>query len=369
MGVQEFLHKLLSGERDGTVLWKIPLGEIDYPPITDPAEGVAVATLAENMLRLGQLQPLLLSKIKGAKNGASYRLIAGRRRLEALRMLGKTHASAIVITCKEEEVALLELSDNFMAREMDVWRAADALANSMEAGFALSKLSRLLGQSTEVLDQLLQLRDLPSQQKRLLKLLGASMQDALAFLKLSESVRLPLLKRAIEEPCKSLSAYVDEYLHNPIPSALQMHKVWSADVRLFANTLQRSVETMEKAGFYCEVLQEDDETGHTFTVRLTKPQNHPHSTDNVSRETFIEEEYEQISLPLDEKIGEKRCGIEIFRAIAEDEVRYAEIVHEQSVSENVSRETLEIGNLIKRKSRKKRENAEKLEICIDEPMK
>ena len=63
MMIKEMIGKILAGERDGTTLWKIAINEIDYPTIADPAEGVTVAALAENILRCGQLQPILVYRI------------------------------------------------------------------------------------------------------------------------------------------------------------------------------------------------------------------------------------------------------------------------------------------------------------------
>lgn len=379
MMIRELLNNLLAGERGGTVLWKIAVGEIDYPPVTDPSEGVVVATLAENILRLGQLQPILVSKVKGANTSGQYRLIAGRRRLEAIRMLGRTHINAIVVACEDADIPLLALSDNLLHHDADYWRVSELMANLAAAGWTTIKLSRLLGMSQDTVERLMELRGLPQQQRLLLDLASASMEDAIMLLKLPQELRTPLLKSA-QNSERSIAGLVESYLKNPDPSTLQLHRVWAADVRLFVNTLRRSAETMEKAGFDCEIAQQDEEDGYTFTIRLRKhaaPRVSEKSTtavmlQDVSRETLSSTpQFERTSLLVDQadmcdadNVGDAGA-LSIFRAIAEDEVRYAEMVHCEKMADDVSRETIDSG----KKRRRKRENAEKLEICIDETAK
>ena len=103
----ETITKILTGDRDGTTLWTVALHEIEYAPITDPAEGIWIASLAESILRCGQLQPILLYRNKQVVRGQpQYYLIAGRRRMEAMRMLGRTHVNAIVVRCDAKKDSL-----------------------------------------------------------------------------------------------------------------------------------------------------------------------------------------------------------------------------------------------------------------------
>ena len=290
----EWIMKSLMGNREGTLLWKIPLGEIECEPISDPAEGVAVASLAENILKVGLLQPLLVWKSKSASNGTRYRLVAGRRRYEALRMLGKTHANAIIADCKEEDLPLLALSDNYMHRECDPFWLSESLLKLSNGGYEISRLSRLLGAPSSVLESQLAICKLSAEEQRLLRLCNASLQDVLAYLGIPETLRETFLHRALEQGT-SLWKLAEDFHHNPIATAMQTRKVWSADLRLFVNTLQRSVQTMESAGFSCGICHEELEDETVFTIRLRKSDlsDRRHIAadlnENVPRETFSEQ--------------------------------------------------------------------------------
>lgn len=331
MKIRDWIWKYWLGDRGGVVLWKIPLGEIDCEAISDPAEGVAIASLAENILKVGLLQPLLLWKSKSAQDGTRYRLIAGRRRLEALRMLGKTHADAIVTDCREEELPLLALSDNFLHRETDPFAMADRLAMLTENGVGILQLSRLLGTPSSVLESVLSIRFLDGEQRRFLRLCHPSLQDILAYLTIPESVRQVFLRRAADEGA-TLSDLVKDYHRNPSSFALQTCKVWTADLRLFANTIRRAVQTMEDAGFSCDVCHEEREDETVFTIHLRKDgvlSHHSQRLDtnkNVSRETFLDVQMHGDPLRSDEV--DMICKV------------YSESASEEDWTVNVSRETL-----------------------------
>ncbi len=358
----EWINKFIFGDRGGTVLWKIPLGEIDYEPISNPAEGVAVATLAENIMKVGLLQPLLVWKCKSLQSGTVYRLISGRRRLEALRMLGKTHVGAIVVDCEEEDLPLLALSDNLMRREMEPFAVSDNVAQLIDSGYSIPRLSRLLGVSGTVIEQFLAARSLTSAQQRSLKMCDASLQDVIAFFQIPEGLRDSVLQRAMSDETVSVAELAREYRDNPMSSVLQSLKIWSTDVRLFANTVERGVQTMQKGGMQCNIEQMESDSEVSFVIRFKKSTT-PNVADlreskeeNVSRETFSDDSYEQISLAIEEPAFDN-----IFKAIAADEQTDEKV----SRIQNVSRETFLHKNASKKK-RNQRENAEKLEFCIDE---
>lgn len=357
----EWIHRLFLGERGGTILWKIPLGEIEYEPISDPAEGVSVATLAENILQVGLLQPILLWKMESAQNGTSYRLIAGRRRLEALRMLGKTHVSAIVVSCKEEELPLLALSDNGLHRDTDAFDVADKLAALICRGYTVARLSRLLGMPTVTLERLLSIRSLSDEHRRLLKLCGASGENVLALMQIPDELHEAVLHRAASDPSVSIAWLAEEYVSDPTAFALQFHKIWTADLKLFVNTLHRSIRTMENAGFLCEVLHQEKENEVAFTIRLRKPMTSTPAKSvavaipNVSRETFM---HNAVDLSI----------LDTENSLSGDVSEAANSTGNQNDRVcNVSRETLHRNEYKNKRNRK--ENVEKLKNCIDESSK
>lgn len=362
--LQEMIGKLIIGDRDGTTLWKIAIGEIEYAPITEPAEGVSVATLAENMLRCGQLQPILLCRIKEKSDStAKYRLITGRRRLEAMRMLGKTHISAIVVACEEEQIPLIALSDNLLHREPNYLAAAKQISSLIASNWTLGKLAPLLSESEESLSKLIALLDLPSDEQRLLKLCQISRADAVRLRELPDSQRRAVLEGCLADPSCDPKKLMDDLMRNPEPHAMQPQKVWVSDVRVFLNSVRRAAETMQKAGHDTEVEEDEQEGFYQFQIRVAKKAGAklPRGSANVSRETSRDLP-KNVSRETSKTAKSDRFAsiLSIFEAIAEDERTLGTT---ETDEQNVSRETCAdqvFGT---------QENGEKLEICIDEPLK
>ncbi len=322
--IKELIGKILAGERDGTTLWKISINEIDYSPITDPAEGVSVALLAENILNCGQLQPILLYRSKKALADQPYSLIAGRRRLEAMRMLGHTHVNAIVVRCDDEQAHLFSLSENFMHRQANVWEVADRVMLLVGAGVSIQHISSLLAVPPEELEELLTLPELSEDEIRLMKIARATREDIHRLLRLSPYVRREILESACASSDVDLAKLINDYTREPEPYTLQPYKICLSDVRLFLNTIDRAAERMRCAGYDISVQQIEANGEFDVTIRLARRAGVLLKSDslaNVSRETLE-------CTPARPRLS---SALSIFEAIAEDECAFYD---------DASRETL-----------------------------
>ena len=270
MMIKEIIGKILAGERDGTTLWKIAINEIDYPPITDPAEGVSVALLAENILNCGQLQPILLYRSTKASVTQPYSLISGRRRLEAMRMLGHTHVNAIVVRCDEKQAHLFSLSENFLHREANIWEVADRVKALIDAGMSIHRISALLAIPIDRLEEILALLDLPEDEARYMKNARVSCSDLHRLFKHSPYVRREILEAVCLSADEDLTKLLDDWTREPEPYTLQPYRVCVGDVRLFLNTVDRGVERMRSAGYDVHLQQSELDDGFDVRIRIAK---------------------------------------------------------------------------------------------------
>lgn len=327
MKIMDIIGKLLAGERNGTSLWKIPLGEIAYEAITDPAEGVLVASLAENILRCGLLQPILISKCEKRENTAEkYTLVAGRRRLEAVRMLGRTHIDAIVVSCEQTASEMLTLSENLMRSDPDYLRVAELLLKMENAGMVKERIRSMLALTEREYDGLRRLLLLPPDQLAAIKKANISKTDALRLAELEASLRQAALAKCTADLSMDVSAFIREVCEKKDPELTQTRKVMVADARMFVNSVDRAAETMRKAGYDISVCRSEDEDEYTFTIRAARRKGE-HLKDvrvsrNVSRETSGAAQPKR----------RFSSALNIFEALAEEE---------RTLGENVSRETLE----------------------------
>ena len=301
-----WLRKLFWGDCEAAIVYEIPVGDIVYDSVSSPSEGVMIARLAENIYKIGQLQPVLVRRAADHGDG-KYKLITGRRRLEAVRMLGKTTVKALIIECKERDDLLLSASDNYLHGSMSCFEMADSIACLVANGSTISELSRILGASEDVLRSCLALNKYSPDVKRLLSFCCASVEEATALSKVPEQLRLPLLERVIADPDLTISSLVNEYVSNPVASVLQCRRIWSADLRLFANTIQRCVNSAKDAGVHCTLSQSEDDSGLRFVIFLSTSRSLSSTgTSNppdVSRETS-DESYRQLTLWDDEDTKE-----------------------------------------------------------------
>ena len=345
MFLQEMIGKIIAGERDGLPLWKVLLSEIEYEPVTDPSEGVLAASLAENILRFGLLQPVLLRKMDGGKQSAKYALIAGRRRVEAMKMLGRTHIPAMVIVCDADRAKALAVSENLLRRPPHYIEVAQTLNELVKSGWTAERLSGALAMPREDLRSLLAIAATPADHRAKLRKMEVSQLDALRLQSFSLPLQTAMLDKCIACPDVVLSDLITEMMESPDLRLTQTRKVMVNDVRIFLNTVEKSAATMKEAGFDTKISREDLSDCYVFEIRVGKKQgellSEPCLYTNVSRET----------LPSHTKAHRFSDARNIFQAIAEDEFE---------LSKGVSRETSwdEAMNY--------NENAEKLELCIDE---
>lgn len=343
MLLKDMMSKILAGERDGTTLWKIAINEIDYPVITDPAEGVMVAALAENILRCGQLQPVLVRRVREVGSERTYRLIAGRRRIEAMRMLGNTHVSAIVVHCTPEKAELLSLSENLLHREQDLWRLAEDLKRLLNAGMDEDRLAALLGLSVATLRKHLDLLSLDEDEICMMRFAHVSLEEICLLKGVPSSVRREILERCCASAELAVADLVREWREAPDQYCSGVSKVCLGDVRLFLNTVDRAAQMVRCAGYDLRMDRKSDGDSYTITLCVAKKAGVPLTVEkpkDVSRETSA------ISLPK----PRFSSALSIFEAIAEDECAF---------SSNVSRETPADLRLACK------EIPEKRELCID----
>ena len=80
------------------------IAPIPYQP-RQCIDDTSIQELAESIDRFGLLTPLLVRRC----SVGAYELIAGERRLRALKLLGRTHADAIVLSAYDRDCALIGL--------------------------------------------------------------------------------------------------------------------------------------------------------------------------------------------------------------------------------------------------------------------
>lgn len=137
--------------------------EIDIEGITpnpeQPRDRIDPDTLEElktSIARHGLLQPILVRRGEGE---AGFTLIAGQRRLEAMRSLGRSTVPSIITDGDPGEIALVE---NLQRQDLGPFEEARAVARLMERfSYSQSDIGAAIGKRQNTVSALLALNKLP----------------------------------------------------------------------------------------------------------------------------------------------------------------------------------------------------------------
>ena len=117
-------------------------------------DDASIQELAESIKRFGLLSPLLVRRCTAGE----YELIAGERRLRALKELGWTHADAIVLSAYDRDCALIGLIENLEREDLHYLDEAEACRRILhEHGLTQEELASILSMSPSALANRLRL--------------------------------------------------------------------------------------------------------------------------------------------------------------------------------------------------------------------
>ena len=142
-----------------------------------------IRELADSIRRYGLLSPLLVRRDARGE----YALIAGERRLRALRMLGHETADAILLDPTEDDSALIALIENLQREELHFLDEAEACRKILlRQDLTQEQLAAALSKSPSALANLLRLLKLPKSVRMFVREKGLSERHARALLKLGD---------------------------------------------------------------------------------------------------------------------------------------------------------------------------------------
>ncbi len=228
-------------------------------------------SLAESVRQHGILQPLTVQKTASGV----YLLVAGERRLRAAGIAGLDRVPCILVRASEEESAFLALVENLQRCDLHYIEEAAAIARLIETyGLSQEEMARRLGRSQSAVANKLRLLRLSRECVALLRQYELTERHARAALRLTdEDERRAALLRMGEREMNVAAAeeYVESLLaaaQETAPGRRSMYII--KDVRLFLNSVRRSMDTMRLAGVdaVCDKQESEDEI--VMTIRIPK---------------------------------------------------------------------------------------------------
>ena len=268
-------------KREGKICY-LPVDGIRPNPVQPRRvfERTGLEELSRSIGESGVLQPLIVRRRQG-----QYELVAGERRLRAAKMAGLKEVPCIVADVNAEEAGILALVENLQRRDLNFLEEAEGISRLVKTfGLSQEEAARRLGKSQPAVANKLRLLRLPSDV--LEKLVGAELTErhgrallrlptaerqrqALEYM-LAENMNVSEAERYVETLLSAPPA-ADETPEPPTePESRQRHTLVMKDLRLFYNSLGRSIEIMRRGGIEANVRREETEEAVTLTISIPK---------------------------------------------------------------------------------------------------
>lgn len=223
--------------------------------------------LAQSIEENGILQPLTIRK----NSEECYEIVAGERRLRAAKLAGLEEVPCIIIDTDAKQSAVFALIENIQRKDLNFFEEASAISNLIiEWNVTQEEASRRLGKAQSTIANKIRLLKFTSEQQKKMLEAGLTERHARALLKITDQM---LLDKAIyflsarQLNVKQSEKYIQELIdeeNKPHRTVIPVIK----DVRLFLNTINKAIETMQNAGIPAKAEKREQEDCIEYIVRI-----------------------------------------------------------------------------------------------------
>ncbi len=225
-----------------------------------------LVNLAISIRMNGILQPITVRE-----TDKGYELVSGERRLRASKIAGMISVPCIVIDVSSMKSAVFSLIENLQRQDLDFFEEAAAIEKLMkDYGISQEDAARRLGKAPSTVSNKLRLLTLPVQIRNMISENSLTERHARALLKLQSEDVMPILQKVIDRNLNvtQTEALIDAHLEENNKTGRITKRMFS-DVKIFLNTINHAVDTMQKAGIKADVKRQDD--GDSFIYQIVIP--------------------------------------------------------------------------------------------------
>ncbi len=259
-----------KSNKDGEKVIKIPINEISYnryqPRINFDDE--EIKGLALSIQNYGVIQPITVRR-----KGDQFELIAGERRLRASKHLGLSEIPAIVKELSEEEVAAIALVENLQRKDLNFLEESRAYQQILtKFNLKQKELAAKIGKSQSTIANKLRILTLPAEILKELNSPLISERHARLLLNLTEREKQLEVINLIKEQKLTVkeTEKIIAQLQEKRVKEKRVIKTYFKDLRVFTNTLHKSVQEMKKGGLEVKVDKREEQDYIEFRIRLPK---------------------------------------------------------------------------------------------------
>lgn len=229
--------------------------------------------LSQSIVENGLLQPITVRPL--GKN--DYEIIAGERRYRACIMAGITRIPSVIIDSSEERAAILSLTENIQSKKLHFFEEAKAIESLVHRhSYSIDYVASILGKTPSKLSEMLDLLDFSEDIQRIIIDNDLSFYHAQTLLKLSDNDDMTkALETIITENLSAVQSdeLIKRILEEKTDKKAKKRRMFFKDLKIFVNTLDHAVETMNKSGIIAEKEQFETDSYIKYTVVISKTVN------------------------------------------------------------------------------------------------
>lgn len=226
-----------------------------------------LVNLAISIRMNGILQPITVRQTE-----KGYELVSGERRLRASRIAGMASVPCIVIDVNTLKSAVFSLIENLQRQNLGYFEEAVAIEKLMkDFGLSQDEAARRLGKAPSTVSNKLRLLTLPDEVRTVLNENNLSERHARALLKLKEEEIMPILKKIVDRKLNitQTEALIDDFIEERDAPKRNTKRMFS-DVKIFLNTINHAVDTMQKAGIKADIKRKDNGDSYVYQIEIPK---------------------------------------------------------------------------------------------------
>ena len=225
--------------------------------------------LADSIQSMGILQPLTVRRREGG-----WELVAGERRLRAAKLAGLREVPCLSIQTDGQSSSLLALVENLQRRDLDFWEEALALRKLIDTyHISQDEAARRLGKCQSAVANKLRLLKLDPAVLTILREGGCTERHARALLRLEDPAQQREAAQQVTERSLTVAqteSMVEAMLSSPSSGPKKKPTFIVKDVRLFLNTISRSLDLMRSAGVNACCRREDTDEEILLTIHIPR---------------------------------------------------------------------------------------------------
>ncbi len=251
---------------------QVEVDKIEPNPYQPRREFDDIEGLAQSIKQNGLLQPLTVRRTE-----EGFQLVAGERRLRAVKLLGMELVPCIPVTITERNSAVMALIENIQRRDLSLFDEAEAIAKLIDFyGMTQEDAAIKLGKSQPSIANKLRLLKLEKDVRDKVSEYGLTERHARTLLRLKckgEQLDAVEAFNARKMNVEAAERYVDALLQKEKDLAsFKKRSVVFKDVRLFVNTLNKAVEMMKAAGIEAasQRIQNEDYIEYIVKIPMKK---------------------------------------------------------------------------------------------------